>query len=421
MSIFDKLFDKALDEEEGSVKRKVAVALSGAVDWLGATADEIRGHRDGLCSGADQDPRAEPADYTLYTAGVIGADLKEMLLERMLAKRNLMVPAYLITADYVTRLGNMAAEYIRRKRDGEPAPLWELPAVGLVGTVRSLLGKRRGGQTASGPASADDDEPPYTILPVEEPLPEAIPDALPADTSNDAAESEDDADDAEVQRLLKRVLDEDTPFEGSGEEKPIESQFYSLTMPAGWDYVVEEGTLFLFTAENTYAAVFAVNLSPEEKAQVSIEGFLGEDSVPAGEGKDTLAPLSREKTLLAGYEAARIDLAGTVDGKPVRTVQWYAIAGDIMYALTLSTREHLYGKYAPAFDSIVASFAPIVRPEIEELFTAEEGGQAAAAASPDVPTEKENGDDLFPGEDAPSETPASPREGGAGDDGDDLF
>ena len=430
MSIFDKLYDKALDEPEGSVKRNVAVALSGFADWFGATVDEIRGHRKGLGHGPDSDPRAEPADYKLYAAGTITADMKEYLLARMAGRRNLAALSYLINADYAVRLGNMAAEYIRKKRKGEDAHLGDLPAVGLVGTVRALAGKLRGRKATAASSGADDDEPEFSILPAEGPLGleegplhdyRVNPDGTNSEiTLTETSEEERDAaEDAEVQRLLERVLDEEIPFEGSGEEKPIESQFYSLTMPVGWDYFVEDGTLFLFTAENTYAAVFAVGLSPEEKAQVSIEGFLGEDSVPAGEGtKDTLAPLSREKTLLAGYEAARIDLAGTVDGKPVRTVQWYAIAGDIMYALTLSTREHLYEKYAPAFDSIVASFAPIVRPEIEELFTAEEGGQAAAAASPDVPAENEDGNDLFPGEDAPSRTPAPPPEG---DDGDDLF
>ncbi len=427
MSIFDKLYDKALDEPEGSVKRKVAVALSGAADWFGATADELRGHREGLRSGADQDPRAEPADYTLYTAGTIGADMKEYLLARMAARRNLLVPGYLIAADYVTRVGNMAIEYIRRRRAGEDTSLGEIPPVGLVGTARALVGKLRGGHSTTAQAGADDDDDaPFSILPAKEPLHPGTPEegplhdytVNPDGTTSEIVlteQSDEDAaaEDAKVQRLLERVLDEDIPFEGSGEAKAIESQFYSLTMPAGWDYVVEEGTLFLFTAENTYAAVFAVGLSPEEKAQVSIEGFLGEDSVPAGE--EALTPFSRERTLLAGYEAARIDLAGTVDGKPVRTVQWYAIAGDVMYALTFSTREHLYGKYAPAFDAIVASFAPVVKQDIEGIFSAAGEGQAAGA---DLQPDEGSVDDLFPGEDAPSKTPSAPPEG---DGGDDLF
>src|SRR3989338_1589552 len=169
MSIFDKLYDKALDEPEGSVKRNVAVALSGFADWFGATVDEIRGHRKGLGHGPDSDPRAEPADYKLYAAGTITADMKEYLLARMASRRNLAALSYLINADYAVRLGNMAAEYIRKKRKGEDAHIGDLPAVGLVGTVRSLAGKLRGGKATAAPSGADD-EPEFSILPAEEPL-----------------------------------------------------------------------------------------------------------------------------------------------------------------------------------------------------------------------------------------------------------
>lgn len=136
MTLLNNLFDKATDEEGALASARLAV--SGVLDWVAGTPEELEAHYDALTTEKD-DYIIDEDGFMEYQIGQVGTYSIEVIACVLSLYRNLKIPAAILGADLGVRYVGSLVSIMRNPKAKMKKDFGN--TAGIVGYARMLKDK----------------------------------------------------------------------------------------------------------------------------------------------------------------------------------------------------------------------------------------------------------------------------------------